>query len=131
VSQENLDLTHRTIDAFNRRDLDALLALLDDDAEVAPGAASIEGNYHGHAGFRRWWESLFEGFSDFTTEVVELRDVGDLTLAVLRSRAHGAASGTLIEQRLWLVSEWRNRKVIWLQTFRSEAEALEAVGLKA
>ena len=76
MSQENLDLTHRTIDAFNRRDLDALLALLDDDAEVAPGAASIEGNYHGHAGFRRWWESLFEGFSDFTTEVVELRDVG-------------------------------------------------------
>ena len=96
MSQENVELTHRSIDAFNRRDLDALLEMLDDDAEVAPGAALIEGNYHGHAGFRRWWESLFEG-SDFTSEVVEVRAIGDLTLAVLRIRAHGAASGTLIQ----------------------------------
>jgi len=130
VSQENVDLTHRTLDAFNRRDLDALLALLDDHVEAAPALAAIEGNYHGHAGIRRWWESVFEALPDFTAEIVKVRDIGDLTLAVLRSRAHGAASGTLIEERLWLVSEWRTGKVIWLRVFRSEAEALEAVGLK-
>jgi ketosteroid isomerase-like protein len=125
-----VDLTHRGFDAFNRRDLDAFLALLDDDVEAAPALASIEGNYHGHAGIRRWWESLFEGLPDFSIEAVEVRDIDDLTLAVLRNHAHGAASGTLIEQRLWLVSEWRNGKVIWLQTFRSEAEAVKAVCLK-
>ena len=130
MSQENVDLARRSIDAFNSRDLDALLALLDDNVEGAPPLASMEGNYHGHAGIRRWWESLFEGLPDFTIEVVEVRDIGDLTLAVLRNRAHGAASGTLIEQRLWLVGEWRKGKVIWWHTFRSEAEALKAVGLK-
>jgi hypothetical protein len=47
-----------------------------------------------------------------------------------RSRGHGAVSDTPVEQRLWIVCEWRNRKAVWWQTFRSEAEALEAVGLR-
>jgi ketosteroid isomerase-like protein len=130
MSRENLELAHRMVDAFNRRDLDALLALMDDDVEGAPPLASMEGNYHGHAGIRRWWESLFSGLPDFTIEVVEARDLGDLTIGVLHNRAHGAASHTPVEQRLWLVGEWRNRKVVWWHTFRSEAEALEAVGLR-
>jgi ketosteroid isomerase-like protein len=130
MSRENAELAHRSIDAFNRRDLDALLALMHDDVEGAPPLASMEGDYHGHAGIRRWWESLFSGLPDFTIEVVEVRDPGDLTIAVLQNRAHGAISETPVEQRLWLVGEWRDRKVVWWHTFRTEAEALEAAALR-
>ena len=129
MSQENVELSHRIVDAFNRRDLDALLALADDDIEGAPALASIEGHYHGHAGIRRWWESLFSGLPDFTVEVVEVRDLGDLTVAVLHFRAEGAVSHAPVEQRVWQVAEWRDGKAIWWQTFRTEAEALEAAGL--
>ena len=130
MSQENVEVAHRTVEAFNRRDLDAFLALMDEEVEAVPRLASMEGKYRGYAGIRRWWESLFQGLPDFTIEVVELRDLGDLTVSVLRFRAHGAASGTPIEQRFWLVSKWRDRKVIWWQTFRDEAEAVKVVGLK-
>ena len=130
MSQENVELAYRGIEAFNRRDLDAFLTLMDADVKGAPPLASMEGNYHGHAGIRRWWTSLFEGLPDFTIDVVEVRDPSDLTIAVLRNHARGAASGAPIEQRLWLVVEWRNRRGIWWQTFRSEAEALKAVGLE-
>ena len=130
MSQENVELAHRSVDAFNRRDLDALLALMDEDVEGVPPLASMEGNYHGHAGIRRWWESLFEDLPDFAIEVVEVRDPGDLTVAVVRNRAHGAASAAPVEQRLWIVGEWRNGKAIWWHTFRSEAEALKAMGLE-
>ena len=130
MSQENVELAHRVVDAFNRRDLDALLALMDDDVEGAPPLASIEGHYHGHAGIRRWWESLFSGLSDFTVEVVEVRDLGDLTVALLRNRAHGAVSNAPVEERLWFVGEWREGKATWWQSFRTEAEALEAAGLR-
>jgi ketosteroid isomerase-like protein len=130
MSQENVELGHRIVDAFNRRDLDALLALADDDIEGAPALASIEGHYHGHAGVRRWWESLFSGLPDFTAEVVEMRDLGDLTVAVVHFRAEGAVSHAPVEQRVWQVAEWRDGKVIWWQSFRTEAEALEAVGLR-
>jgi ketosteroid isomerase-like protein len=130
MSQENVELGHRVVDAFNRRDLDALLALMDDDVEGVPPLASIEGHYHGHAGIRRWWNSLFSGLSDFTVEVVEVHDLGDLTVAVLRNRAHGAVSNAPVEERLWLVGEWRDGKIMWWQSFRTEPEALEAAGLR-
>jgi ketosteroid isomerase-like protein len=34
MSQENVELANRCYDAINRRDLDALLALMDDDVEA-------------------------------------------------------------------------------------------------
>ena len=130
MSDDNVELAHRVVDAFNRRDLDALLALADDDIVGAPALASIEGHYHGHAGIRHWWESLFSALPDFTVELVEVRDLGDLTLAVLRYCAQGAASHAPVEQRLWQVGEWREGKAIWWQSFRTEAEALDAAGLR-
>jgi ketosteroid isomerase-like protein len=130
MSQENVELAHRSIDAFNRRDLDALLALMDDGVLIVPPLASVEGDYHGHAGIRRWWESLLDNLPDFTIEVVEVSDRGDLTIAVLGNRAHGAVSDAPVEERLWAVAEWRDRKAVWWHTYRSEAEALEAVRLR-
>ena len=41
----------------------------------------MEGRYHGHDGIRRWWENLLDTFPDFTIEVIEVRDLGNLTIA--------------------------------------------------
>src|SRR2546430_12461102 len=106
MSQENVELARRGVEAFNQRDLDALLALMDDDVEAVPPLASIEGNYRGHDGIRQWWDSLLAILPDFTIEVIEMRDPDDLTIATLRNRAHGTTSDALIEQRLWLVGKW-------------------------
>jgi ketosteroid isomerase-like protein len=50
MSQENLELLHRAYDAFNRRDLDALLALCDPDVEFISYTMQVEGGdpYRGH-----------------------------------------------------------------------------------
>jgi ketosteroid isomerase-like protein len=131
MSQENVELACRAFDAFNRRDLDAYLALMDDDVEAVPRAVAMEGgdNYHGHDGVRRWWEDLFAVFPDFTVEVVEAHDLGDVTLALLRQRARGAGSDTPTEESIWNAARWRRGKCIWWRTFDVRAEALEAVGL--
>ena len=126
MSQENVELARRSVAAFNQRDLAGLLALMDDDVRGSPPLASLEGDYHGHAGIRRWWESLFENLPDFAIEVIDVRDLGEVTIAVLGNSAHGAASETPVEERLWIVGRWRDGKVVWWRTFRSEAEALEA-----
>jgi hypothetical protein len=55
MSQENVELGYRAADAFNRRDLDAYLALQDDDVLTVPLAGDMEGGHHGHDGIRRWW----------------------------------------------------------------------------
>jgi ketosteroid isomerase-like protein len=80
VSQENVDLVHRVLDAFNRRDLDAALALVEGDVEFGSRTAAMEGGFHGHEGIRRWWRTILDASPDRTIEVVEVRDLGDLTL---------------------------------------------------
>ena len=123
---------HRFYDAVNRRDLDALLAMTDEDAELLSILVSVEGGYHGHAGFRRWWENVFDNFPDYMIHVGEVRDLGDdQTLAAIRLRGHGAGSDVPIDQSLSQLIQWREGKAIRVESFRSETDALEAVGRSA
>jgi hypothetical protein len=91
---------------------------------------AIEGGYHGHAGIRRWWENLLGVFPDHVVEAVEVRELGDLTLAAVRVRAHGAGSGTPGEETVWTAFEWRDGKAVWWSNFPTQAEAVEAAGLR-
>jgi hypothetical protein len=129
MSRENVELYYRAIDAYNRRDLDAFLALMDDDVDAVSRLAAIEGGYHGHTGIRRWWRNLFDVLPDTVIEVSEVRDLGDLILGALRLRGHGADSDTPFEERVWQLGEWRAGKCVWWQVFPTEAEALEVLGL--
>jgi ketosteroid isomerase-like protein len=129
MSRENVELYRRAAKAFNEGDLEAFLAVMDESVEAVPRIGVVEGGYHGHAGVRRWWESLQATFPDFRTEVVEVRDLGDVTLAQLRNRGRGAGSDTPVEQQSWHVARWRDQKLLWWRAYGTEAEALEAVGL--
>jgi ketosteroid isomerase-like protein len=131
MSQENVELLHQAFDAFNRRDLDAYLALGDPELEFISYWMQVEGGgpYRGHDGVRDWWERLFDVFPDFTGEIEEVRDLGDRTIARVRVHAHGVESDAPMTQTMWLVAEWRHKKAIWWHFVSSEAEALEAAGL--
>ena len=129
MSEENVDLTRRAFQAFEDRDLNGLLAILDDDVEAFPILAGMEGGYRGHDGIRRWWSSLLGTFPDFHAEIRELRDLGDVTFAVLHLQGRGAGSDTPVDAAAWQVTQFRGGKCIGWRVYTSEREALEAVGL--
>jgi ketosteroid isomerase-like protein len=131
MSQENVELQHRIIDAFNRRDLRTFLALTDPDVEFTPYEVFLEGGepYRGHAGVRRWWEDAFAVLPNLSAEVYEIRDLGSRNLVHGCLRAHGAGSGAPIERTMWLGVEWRDEKTVWWCGFDSEVQALEAMSL--
>jgi ketosteroid isomerase-like protein len=129
MSRENVELVRRIFDAFNQRELGSVLTLMDEDVEANSRLAPMEGGYHGHDGIRRWWENLLEVFPDFTIEVIEVRDLGEATIGVLRNRGHGGGSDTPFEEALWLVAWWRLGKCVRWSACQTEAQALEAVGL--
>jgi ketosteroid isomerase-like protein len=86
MSQENVELAYRAMDAFNRRDIDAYLALMDDDVEIVPRIGAVEGenSYRGHEGARRWWSNVSDVFPDWKVVIIEARDLGDLTFVATR-----------------------------------------------
>ena len=129
MSQENVELVHRGVDALNRRDIDGWLALGDAEIEYRPFLVGVEGAYHGHEGVRQWWSDAFGAIPDLTIEVVEVRDLGDVTLTNMRVFGHGAGSDVPFEQVFWSPVRWRERKAVWVGSFATEAEAREAAGL--
>ena len=131
MSRENVELLERAYDAFNRRDLDAFLEVMDSDVELIPFERAIEGGgaYRGHSGVWSWWKDAFAVLPDFRVEPVEIQDLGDWTLTRGHLRGHGAESGAVFERVVWHLARWRDGKQIWWSAFDSEADALEAVGL--
>ena len=132
MSEENVEVVYESIEAFNRHDLDAFLAFADPDIEFSPRSLELEGGdpYRGHDGIRRWWESWLGVAPDWSGEVEDVGVLGDVTVARVRVRGHGGASGATMDQTLWLLAEWREKKCVRWRTVASEAEALEAAGLR-
>jgi|SRR5829696_359761 len=132
MSEENVELLHQAFDAFNRRDLDAFLALCDPDVEFISYLARVEGGeaYRGHDGVQDWWDRLLAVYPDFSVEIEDLvRDLGDRTIVRARAHGHGVESDAPMDQAMWQVAEYRHGKTIGWRFFTSEAEALEAAGL--
>ena len=129
MSQENVNLSRRAIDAFNRRDLDAFLSLADDEIEIVSRIGAIEGGLYGHEGARRWWQNWLDVWPDYQIEILDVRDLEDVTLTSLRALAHGAGSQAPFEDTAWQLSRWRSGKCVFWQAFTSREDALEAAGL--
>ena len=130
MSEENVERYRRGIEAFNRRDLEAFLALADPDVIGISRVLAIEGgSYRGHDGTREWWTDLLGVFPDFRIEVVCVRDAGDVTVSELRNSAQGEGGAAPLEEFVWQVSEWRDGRVVRWQIYESEQDALEAAGL--
>jgi ketosteroid isomerase-like protein len=128
MSQDKVKLSLRAFQAFNKRDLDAVLADVHDDVEAFPRLAAVEGGYRGHEGVRRWWAQLLGTFPDFHVEVLEVRDLGDFVVLALRVSGRGAESDTPLDAAFWHVNQFRDGKVIRWHVYTTEHEALEAVG---
>jgi hypothetical protein len=48
--------------------LGAYLELVDEDVEFAAGGIVMEGDYHGHAEIRGFWENVLDVLPDLTVE---------------------------------------------------------------
>jgi hypothetical protein len=131
MSQGNVELTQLAHAAFNRRDLDAYLALHHLQVEFVPYEVSVQGGdpHRGHAGVRSWWHESLAVLPDLRSELHEVQDFGEKVFVRGRLHGHGAGSGASFERVLWQAVEWREKKVVWWQAFASEADAREAVGL--
>ena len=132
MSQENVESIRRSAEAFNRGDLDALVADLAPDFEyytsgVIPDAGRV---YRGPEEYRRLVEEVF--FAEFRTirsEITEVIDTEDQVLLGLTMHARGKQSGAETIWSFCQVFTLRGGKVTRGQGFERRADALEAVGL--
>jgi ketosteroid isomerase-like protein len=131
MSEENVEIVRRGLEAYARRDIDSWLAYLDPEFELHSAiVGGAEGKvYRGHEGARKWLADSDEGFEELRIELTEFRDLGDRVLAFGRIRARGRGSGVELDSPTgWLLTV-RNGQLAKAQGFLSRDDALEAAGL--
>lgn len=132
MSQQNVEAFKRGIEAYNRRDVEALLAGLDAEIEWRPVLPVILGGemtvYRGHDGVREMLRELDEVFAERHVEFSEIRQAGRHIVATGRLRTRGK-SGAATESPFGWVAEFRNGKSHRIRTYLDPREALEAAGL--
>jgi ketosteroid isomerase-like protein len=86
VSPEDLEAFKRGVEAFNRRDVEGLLAVLDPDiewhdvfTEMLGGEARV---VRGHEGVRELIRDQAEAFAELDTEYTEIRDLGQRLVGI-------------------------------------------------
>jgi ketosteroid isomerase-like protein len=132
VSQENVELLRRGIEAWNRREVDVWLDLGTPDIEWMPaGPAAVERTvYRGNDEVRDGIEAVFETWEVFELQEGEVRDLGDSALWLGRVKMQASASGVELDQEFAAHAVMSDGKVTRLQTFLSWHEALNAAGLE-
>jgi ketosteroid isomerase-like protein len=133
MSDENVALVRKAIDALNRRDFDAMLAFLSPDVvwEALEGVSGIGELFRGRAEVREWIALMLENTEEGVhAEVEQMADLGDdrvFIAVVLTARRRG--SGVPFEYRTWQIVWFANGLVTRRQVFWTRAEALRTAGL--
>jgi ketosteroid isomerase-like protein len=132
MSQENVELVRKVVEAFNRRDVATLSAMHDPGVQWAPREAqALERSvYRGHEGIAQYFEDLASVWDEMSFEPEEFRDSGNHVVTGGRLRARGRGSGADIDEHVGVVHEIRNGKVVRAETYPTWTAALEAAGLR-
>jgi ketosteroid isomerase-like protein len=131
MSQENVEIVRRAWGAYERGDLPMALADID-DAFVATRVSPMPDvtPYYGREGITQMLLDWVEGFDEFELTAEDFIDATDAQVVVrVHQHAVGAQSGVPVEADFWMVQTISHRKVLRLDIYGSEAQALEVVGL--
>ena len=131
MSQENAESYQHAIDAFNRGDRAARLALCDPALKNVPSRDWPESEPI--KGREAVWDFLVEATEPWEGsgyECFELIDAGEEEIvAAFRAEVRGKASGATVPWSFWQVVTMRNGKALRFEWFTDRADAFEAAGL--
>lgn len=128
----NTQLMGQWVEAFNKRDMDALLELVSPDFEFSPLLATLLETtvYRGQAGLRKYFEDADTAWESIELRLDDIREVGeDLAVCFGELRGTGRASRLEVQVPMAAVCEFGAGRIVRATACASEAEALEAVGL--
>jgi ketosteroid isomerase-like protein len=135
MSEENVEVVLKVVDAVNRRDPAAFMACLHPDVEWREESGDplpgLRGIYRGLVEVRGWFEeAVLDHWKSFDMEVEEITEAGnDRVFLGIVAAARGRASGVETELRSWQVFRFVDGKATGREVFLERDDALEAAGL--
>jgi len=135
MSQENVEIVLRGIDAFNRRDMRGLAELSHEDLEFVSVLTAVDAGGATYLSRVGDMDELLRGMNETWEEwhvedfqVFDGREDG--VAAVFRIVGKGKHSGAPVEHEIGLAYRIRDGKVWRMRSYPDPGHALEAVGLR-
>lgn len=109
-------MVRRGLEAFNRGDIEGLVAEVDPDVVWEEGGLvfpDLPPAYHGPDGVRRWWqEAIVEAWESFRADLLDLHDEGEgKVVQVYRLRGRGRQSGIDVDMQVIQVITVRDGRI--------------------
>jgi ketosteroid isomerase-like protein len=131
VSADHTESVLRALEAFNRRDIEGMLAATDAAIEFYPSEDFLDaGPFRGGDGMRALFGLLGEAFDGLTMEAEDVVATHDKVAVLIHQSGRGKSSGALVDNRYTLVFAFREGKVVRIDAYRDHAEALAAAGAR-
>ena len=128
MSEENVQLARNAVAAFNRRDVPGLVEMTTDDFQWVTWTGTVQSTvYDGAEGLADYFQDA-DVWEVLNLDVEEFRDLGDRVLVVGTFHARGGGSGAQLRAPYYSAFFFSEGKLARVLSFRTEAEALEAVG---
>lgn len=131
MSEENVEIIRNAFAAFSRGDLEGVLRLCDEDILITqpqelPGVSQQQ---RGHNGVVEAFGIWPEQWDDYRIVILRIFDSGGSVVVTTRTSGRGKQSGVEVEMEFAFVFGVRNEKIVEMQIFMREDQALEAAGL--
>ena len=132
MSQENVDVVKRAIDAYNRGDIGTYADLTTADFELFPALErTVEaGSYRGREGIEIHFGNISDTWEELHVLGDEFRDLGERVLVLGRVEGRGGGSGVQVDAPAGFVIDFRGGKMSRIRSFLDHDEALREAGLK-
>ena len=128
MSQENVEIVRRLVEAFNDRDDEALVSML--DVEIEFESFTLQ-TYRGSDGLTEYRRNLDDAWAEWRTEGDRFLSAGSETVVHMhRVVGRGKGSDIPVGQDIAIVWTLRASKVLHGRAFLDPHEALKAVGLE-
>src|SRR6476619_7006650 len=128
MSQENVEIVRRALDAWNRRQFDDVLRYCQTDLEIRTISAVGGRTFRGHAEIKAFWMTFFDSFDELWQEPTEFVEGGDQVAVVIRWHGRGR-DGIALDQSIVDLYTLQEGMIARLEGFESKSAALEAAGL--
>ncbi len=131
MSQQNLDALKRVYSGWAAGDMWAEAVIYDPlVVYVSQANEPNPGPHYGVEAFTAYTKGFMEIWDDWRIEAIEYREAGDTFVVEIRRTAVGKGSGLPVDDHAFHVWTFRAARVIRLEVFEREEEALQAAGLR-
>jgi ketosteroid isomerase-like protein len=133
MSQANVEIAKRAVDAVNRRDVDAFMEFTTSEFELVLAlAGAVEGgSFRGREGMEAYFEASKDTWGELRLIVQEIRDLGDRVLWLGQAVGLGSGSGVPVTAPLGAIQDFRDGKISRIRAYLDHGEALRAAGLSS